>query len=78
METIHLQFVGEVPAVPVSELIPGDIVMFNNAHLATVQSIEKVTPQSYKIGWVSEEFDQSVVLYETKRGKTLMARIDKE
>ena len=75
--TIHLQFVGEVPAVPVSELKPGDVVMFNNAHLATVRHIEKITEKSYKIGWASEEFDRGAVLYETKRGTTLMARVDK-
>jgi len=75
--TIHLQFVGEVPAVPVSELLPGDKVMFNNAHTAVVRSIKKVTPKSYKIGWESDEFPEEVVLYETKRGTTLVARVDK-
>ena len=78
MNTIHLQFVGEVPAVPVRELKVGDIVMFNNAHTAKIQCIKKVTPQSYKIGWFSEEFKDSGVLYETKRGSTLMARIDED
>jgi len=78
MNTIHLQFVGEVPAVPVRELKAGDVVMFNNAHTATVNSIEKVTPKSYKIGWFSQEFKDSAVLYETKRGSTLMARVDED
>ena len=72
---MHLQFAGDVPAVPVKELNPGDVVMFNNAHTAVVASIEKITHLSYRVGLVSEEFNPDIVLYETKRGKTLMARV---
>ena len=65
----------DVPAVPVNKLNPGDVVMFNNAHTAVVDSIEKITPHSFRIGLISEEFDP-IVLYETRRGKTLMTRVN--
>jgi hypothetical protein len=72
MPTIHLQNIGKVPAVPVSQLKRGDKVMFNFGETQKVKNITKITKASYKIDWV---VSGGRTLSTKKRGSTLMARL---
>jgi len=72
MATVHLQGVGKVPAIPVSQLKRGDKVMFNHGIVNTVKSIKKITKSSYEISWITSKGKTITV---KKRGTTLMARM---
>tara|TARA_R100000742_G_C4243386_1_gene62679 strand:+ start:237 stop:485 length:249 start_codon:yes stop_codon:yes gene_type:complete len=43
METIQIQSVGKVPAIPASSLWVDDIIVFNFGHLAKVTDVAKIT-----------------------------------
>jgi len=40
MQTVHLQGIGEVPAVPAGELEVGDVTLWNSGVKETILSIE--------------------------------------
>ncbi len=73
MKTIHLQAIGDVPAVPVKELKAGDKVMFNYGFCEIVDSIKPISLLSVSIVWRSCKTNE--LFTETKRITTLVARV---
>ena len=72
LNSIHLQSVGRVPAVPVKALKKGDRVMFNFGEVNIVSKIKKISSLSHRITWIGKNGDLYV---QSKRSNTLMARI---
>ncbi len=77
-ENIQLQSIGRVPAVPLSDVQPGDTLMWNFGHTTEVVSVTRVTAKTWELVTrvVSPEWAASDTLYvQRKRGTTLVCRV---
>lgn len=72
-ESIHLIALGNVPAVPLSEVQAGDTLLWNFGSKSEVVRITAVTPKTYEI--VERVKGQEYT--RRKRGSTLVARINR-
>ncbi|PPS89582.1 hypothetical protein [Streptomyces sp. MH60] len=72
-QTIHLQAVGRVPAVPADDLKPGDQIMYNYGSVSQVVKIVDASPKFFKIHEVSAETGTESVLRVKKT--TMVARV---
>ncbi len=71
---IHLQGTpGQVPAVPATDLKPGDRVAFNQGTVSTVKSITQIAPKTVRIEWITEEDELLRISY---RASKLFARVE--
>jgi hypothetical protein len=67
---IHLQGVGQVDTVKASELVLGDIVMFNGGVTDVVHSFGKETAKFMEIGFYSPE-TKTVTVGRYKKDKAM-------
>jgi hypothetical protein len=75
-QTIHLQAVGRVPAVPAKDLKPGDQLMYNYGRVYQIVKIENASPKFLKIYEVNTRTGEE---YERRTKKTtLMALVPEE
>lgn len=56
-KTVHLQFVGKVPAVEASELKAGQITVWNHGFRYEVLAVERLSPKFVRIAMASIEAD---------------------
>lgn len=56
-QTVHLIAIGTCPAKPLSEFIPGDIVVYNYGQTATIVSNEQVSPKRFEFTVVNSKGD---------------------
>lgn len=72
-QTIHLQSIGKVPAIPVSELKAGDTVMWNFGSTSEVLAITPVSPKFVEL--TTRSGYNGEVYTRRKSIKTLICRL---
>lgn len=70
-DTIHLQGIGKVPSVKVSDLAVGDRVMFNYGAIYQVKEIKEAGCRSFWLTMISEKGETYSV---RKMGESKMGR----
>ena len=73
LQTIQLQGIGIIPAIPVSQLKKGDRVVFNYGEVQIVEDIQQTSKSSFTIIWRYGKAGE--LAKRTKRGTTLVAKI---
>ena len=71
MKTIHLQGLGDVPAVPASDLEPGMVRQYNYGATATILSVFRVTEKTLSV--VEKSTDSGSVNSYRIRATTLVS-----
>lgn len=71
--TIHLQSIGTIPAIQLSQVNPGDTLMWAFGITSEVVSIAQVTPKTIELTIRSNENGETCTT--RKRAATLVARI---
>lgn len=71
-QTIHLIGIGEVPAVPLSEVHPGDRLMWNFGTTSDVVSVTRKTAATFEL---VTRYADGQEFTQRKRGTTLVAKV---
>jgi hypothetical protein len=70
--TLHLQAIGTVPAIPLSEVRAGDVLAWNFGQISEVVSVIPVTARTVELTTRTKD---GTLWTQRKRGSTLVARV---